>query len=151
MADSLERLFELHHIAVYRYLLRMTGRREVAEDLTQEVFLRVLRGLNAYDDRGHGRAWLIRIARNLMIDGRRRSLREPPLVTQDVAGAMNGPELPLEISLAMARLPDDEREAFVLRAVVGLGHEEIAGVVRATAASVRCRIYRARVALRSML
>lgn len=151
MADSPERLFERHHLAVYRYLLRMTCRHDVAEDLTQEVFLRVLRGLSGYDDRGLERPWLISIARNLMIDRCRRAEREPSFVVEDISSGGADHAMSLEIRQAMSRLPEEEREAFVLRVVVGLGHEEIAGVVGATAAAVRCRIYRARIALRSLL
>lgn len=68
-------LFERHHGAVYRYFRRLTGRREPAEDLTQELFVQVLQALPAYEPREREIAWLFRIARNLWIDrscGRRK-------------------------------------------------------------------------------
>ena len=64
MAATSAELFERHHVAIYRYLLRMTGSRETAEELTQDVFVRVLKGLEQYEERDREQAWLFRIARN---------------------------------------------------------------------------------------
>ena len=151
MPVSPAELFERHHLVVYRYLLRMTGLPHVAEDLAQEVFLRVVRGMHDYDDRGHERAWLICIARNVLIDHQRKSRREPAGVVSDVALSSPDPDVGLGVRQALDRLPEADREAFVMRAVVGLGHEDIAELVGATPASVRSRIYRARAAPKSML
>jgi RNA polymerase sigma-70 factor (ECF subfamily) len=63
VATTPAELFERHHVAIYRYLLRMTGSRETAEELTQDVFVRVLNGLEHYQQRDRERAWLFRIAR----------------------------------------------------------------------------------------
>ena len=65
-------LFERHHLAVYRFLRRATGDGPAAEDLTQDVFLRIVRGLDRYEDRLRERAWVFRIARNVLIDRHRR-------------------------------------------------------------------------------
>ena len=151
MPDSPAELFERHHLVVYRYLLRMTGRGDVAEDLTQEVFVRVVRGADGYDERGQERAWLFSIARNLLIDFQRKRRREPVDAVEDMVNGDSDPDVSLDIKRAIATLPETDREAFLLRVVVGLGHDEIAALVGATPASVRCRIYRARVALKAML
>jgi RNA polymerase sigma-70 factor (ECF subfamily) len=68
-------LFERYHLAIYRYLLRMTRRRDVAEDLAQDVFVRVLggRGRDVLDTGDSYRAWLFRVAHNLLIDWQRRA------------------------------------------------------------------------------
>ena len=71
------RLFDRHHLAVFRFLRRMTGSPSVAEDLTQEVFLRVVRGLDGYDERSREVSWIFRIARNVLVDRHRARERSP--------------------------------------------------------------------------
>jgi RNA polymerase sigma-70 factor, ECF subfamily len=146
-------LFERHHLAIYRYLLRMTGSREVAEDLTQEVFVRVVRSSERYEERERERAWLFRIARNLRTDHLRHERRTPASDTLwgvDVAGAaMQG--LRLSLSQALDDLEANDREVFVLAEISGLSYAEIAAVCVTTPAAVRSRIYRARQALRAAL
>jgi RNA polymerase sigma-70 factor (ECF subfamily) len=72
-------------------------------------------------------------------------------VVTDVAGGLPGPDVGIDLRQAIGRLPEADREVFLMREVVGLGHGDIAELVGATPASVRCRIYRARAALKSML
>src|SRR5215467_2453294 len=148
-------MFERHHVAIYRYLLRMLGSRERAEELTQDVFVRALKGADRYEDRSQERAWLFRIARNLRLDELRRDRRAPAMSPVDTADAGESlqPQQALRASLrqALAMLADDEREAFVLAEVVGLSYAEIADACSATPAAVRSRIYRARMQLRAVL
>jgi RNA polymerase sigma-70 factor (ECF subfamily) len=146
-------LFERHHRALYRYLLRMTSSREQAEDLTQEVFVRVMKATDAYQEQNSERAWLFRIARNLRCDlARQHSRQGVPSALTD-GGPAQGPRQLVRLGLtrAIAALPDEEREAFVLAEIGGLTYEEIALVCSITPAAVRSRIYRARVALRASL
>lgn len=144
-------LFERFHLPIYRYLLRMTGRGDVAEDLTQEVFLRVVRGADGYQARDHEAGWLFRIARNLLTDWQRRCAREPESPGAGEPAAEPGHDLGISIRQALARLPAEEREAFLLRAIGGFGHEEIAALVASTPAGSRSRIFRARSKLRAVL
>ena len=146
-------MFDRHHLAIYRYLLKMTGSREAAEELTQDVFLRVVRSAPSYDDRSLERAWLFRIARNLRIDNARRERRAPDVTPIDTDEPSEPGRQALQLGLrqALAMLPDDEREAFVLAEVVGLSYVEIAAASSATPAAVRSRIYRARMQLRATL
>jgi RNA polymerase sigma factor (sigma-70 family) len=147
-------VFERHHLAIYRFLRRATGDGAAAEDLTQDVFLRIVRSLDRYEDRLQERAWVFRIARNVLLDRHRRSQRLRPDLSLEVV-----PEVAVDASQArtfalqeaLAGLRHEEREAFLLREVAGLGYEEIGGVVAATADAVRMRIYRARASLRSWL
>jgi RNA polymerase sigma-70 factor (ECF subfamily) len=147
-------IFERHHLAVYRFLRRATGDTASAEDLTQEVFLRVMRGLARYEDRFRERAWVFRIARNVLVDCHRRTLRgRPGLSLEEVRDlATDGRQTEaLALQEALESLREDEREAFLLREVAGLGYEEIGPIVEATPDAVRMRIYRARTALRAWL
>lgn len=146
-------MFERHHLAIYRYLLRMTGSRETAEELTQEVFLRAIQRAEAYEERSRERAWLFRIARNLRIDGVRRERRAPVLapVDDDEPWEPARQALRLGIRQALAMLEDNEREAFVLAEVVGLSYADIAETCGTTPAAIRSRIHRARMQLRAVL
>jgi len=98
---------------------------------------------------------LFHVARNLLVDWQRRAARNP--VTQGAdslsgAGAIAAhQDVELHVREALARLPDVDREAFLLRVLGGLGHGEIAAISGSTAASVRSRIFRARSALRAAL
>jgi RNA polymerase sigma-70 factor, ECF subfamily len=152
---GLDVLFQDHHLTVYRYLLRMTGRREEAEDLTQEVFLRAVRGIGSYEARGLDRAWLFRIARNLLVDRQRRIRRAPAIdvdVVPDTLSRDGGDALAaMAIDDAMAQLSELDREAFVLREVNGLSYAEIADITDTTLDAVAARLYRARGALRALL
>ena len=114
-------MFERHHLAIYRYLLRMLGSHDRAEELTQDVFVRALKGASRYEDRSQERAWLFRIARNLRLDELRRDRRAPE-ISQEESEPLQLAQQALQVSRrqALAMLPDDERESFVLAEVVGL-------------------------------
>jgi len=152
--SAAEDLFERHHLVVFRFLRRMTGNTGVAEDLTQEVFLRVVRGLADYRDRTRERSWIFRIARNVLVDRHRESERSPLHVPLDEAFAAMLPAaqgLTVTLEQALAGLSEDDRQAFLLREVGGLGYTEIAAVTGGTRDAARMRIYRARLALREAL
>ena len=145
-------LFDTHHLALFRYFWRMTRRRDAAEDLTQEVFVRVLRGADRYEARDRDRAWLFRIGRNLLLDRLRQDGRRPvtAMPPEDpAAGPMQA--LALELDDSLERLDDLDREVFLLREVSGLGYVEIAAVCDLTPDAVRSRICRARSKLRVLL
>lgn len=146
-------LFEQHHLVIFRYFWRMTSRREIAEDLTQDVFVRAVRGLAGYEPRNRDRAWLFQIARRLLLDHRRTARRRGTAaeLTDRDAAAPPVQQLSLAIDEALDRLSEVDREVFVLREVAGLGYEEIATVCGLTPAAVRSRICRARAALRTAL
>ena len=147
-------IFDRHHLAVFRFLRRMTGRASVAEDLTQEVFLRVVRGAATYEERERELSWVFRIARHVLVDRHRAETRAPAAIAIEDGGPFAVPALQpvgFAIDEALVRLPDAEREAFLLREVAGLGYAEIAGITGATPDAARMRIHRARIALRAAL
>jgi RNA polymerase sigma factor (sigma-70 family) len=147
-------LFERHHVAVFRFLRRMELSAPDAEDLTQEVFLRVLRTVGSYEERQLERAWVFRIARNVWLDhwrARRRAPLQVPFSEPDAGTTGATPIDGLALDQALAQLGDGEREAFVMREVAGLGYVEIAEATGATPDAVRSRIHRARLALRKVL
>jgi RNA polymerase sigma-70 factor (ECF subfamily) len=146
-------LFERNHRAIYKYLLRTTNSPELAEDITQEVFVRVIKGLETYEDRNEERAWLFRIARNLRCDHARRAHRRPAPSSLDEAQLPEPARQDLRLCLAqaLAALGEDDREAFVLAEVGGFSYADIAAICGTTVSAVRSRIYRARLSLRDAL
>jgi RNA polymerase sigma-70 factor (ECF subfamily) len=148
-----DELFARHHRALFRFAYRMTGRRDVAEDIVQDVFVRVMQRLEQYEPREREAAWLFTIARRLLLDRRRETSRRPPESIGDPDSQSREPdqELALTLDQAFAIVPVDEREAFLLREVAGLGYQEIAAACQITPAAARSRIYRARVHLRAVL
>jgi RNA polymerase sigma-70 factor (ECF subfamily) len=152
--EFVARLFERNRTPLYRFLLRSTGRPDDAEDLTQEVFLRVVRGANGYQARGLERAWLFKIARNLLLDRARRDNSRPePTPRAGVQEPSTEPRALEVIALnqALRTLTSLEREAVVLRDVVGLSYGEIAEATETNVDAVAARIYRARLGLRAVL
>ena len=153
-APDAARLFDCHHLAVFRFLRRMTGSPTLAEDLTQEVFLRVVRGLDGYDERSREVSWIFRIARNVLVDRHRARARSPEGASMREAAVVSRPATQVLTAIleeALARLPEEERQAFLMREVGGLGYREIAEASGATPDAARMRIYRARLALREAL
>lgn len=146
-----EELFAAHRHGVFRYLCRTVGQADTAQDLTQEVFLRVARaGLPDRDPAGL-RAWVFTIARNLALNHVRDGQRRAPQVTvADVAGPAVQ-ELGTAIQRALGSLPQIDRDVFLLRESAGLSYGEIATACDLTVEAVRARLYRARIVLRAAL
>src|SRR4051812_10124347 len=161
-APSWEQIVREHSGRVYRLAYRLTGNRHDAEDLTQEVFVRVFRSLASYTP-GTFEGWLHRITTNLFLDQARRKskIRFDALaedaetripsrgVTPDVAvleGLFDD-----DVETALAALPPDFRAAVVLCDIEGLSYEEIADVLGLKLGTVRSRIHRGRSMLRKAL
>lgn len=150
-----------HGDFVYTVAFRLTGNHHDAQDLVQEVLLRVQRGLASFRP-GSMEAWLGRITTNVFIDDVRRRRRRPavalPEVPELVMPGAPSPEeelarevLPNELTGALQALPDDYRTAIVLCDVVGLRYDEIAEELGVPVGTVRSRIHRGRALLRRTL
>ncbi|HEX6852818.1 MAG TPA: RNA polymerase sigma factor [Candidatus Polarisedimenticolaceae bacterium] len=152
MAESLDvrSIFERHHLGVFRYLRRILGSSADAEDLTQETFLRVMRGLPGYRPDGREAAWVYEIARNLALN-RRRDVARRPAIQSAIPEIPNTAPPQVELQQALSTLPDLDRDCFLLRESGGLGYAEIAAACGITEDAVRSRIHRARTALRAAL
>ncbi|MEI7529839.1 MAG: sigma-70 family RNA polymerase sigma factor [Elusimicrobiota bacterium] len=173
--DALGALMERHKAAVYGYLLRLTGRHDAADDLFQEVFLKLVRRPGAYSEREKFKAWLFTVARNAAMDyfrreGSRRALTssegDAPAGGEDgAAGVLDaaaspepGPHEILEnkalgerIGRALERLSPDQREIFYLRHYSELSFKEIAGLLELPIGTVLARMSRAAALLRKEL
>jgi RNA polymerase sigma factor (sigma-70 family) len=161
-APSWDEVVTQHSARVYRLAYRLTGNPHDAEDLTQEVFVRVFRSLSSYTP-GTFEGWLHRITTNLFLDQARRKakIRFDALgedADQRMPGRMPSPDAQVadgmlddDIEAALADLPPEFRAAVVLCDIEGLTYDEIADVLGAKLGTVRSRIHRGRKMLRSAL
>lgn len=162
VAPSWDQVVRDHSARVYRLAYRLTGNRHDAEDLTQEVFVRVFRSLSSYTP-GTFEGWLHRITTNLFLDQvrRRQRIRFDELsddASERLPGREPGPERAFElgnldndVQAALLDLSPDFRAAVVLCDIEGLSYEEIARTLGVKIGTVRSRIHRARAQLRDSL
>ena len=162
--ELLDQLIETYQHRLLRYLLFLTGKREVAEDLFQETWMRVLLRGAQYNGKARFDTWLFTIARNLVIDLSRKrqmaSLDEMSEAGEDERPfevAMDGPspfeqfatrEDRAEVAEVLLKLEPNYREVLVLRFHDEMSLEEIAGVTRAPLSTVKSRLYRGLAALK---
>ena len=159
---SWDEVVRTHSARVYRLAYRLTGDRHDAEDLTQEVFVRVFRSLSSYTP-GTFEGWLHRITTNLFLDSVRRKAKiRFEGLADDAADRLAGKEptpaqayfdthLDADIESALASLAPEFRAAVVLCDIEGLSYEEIAATLGVKLGTVRSRIHRGRSQLRAAL
>jgi RNA polymerase sigma-70 factor (ECF subfamily) len=137
---------------VFNYVLRMVGDRALAEDLTQEIFLRLYQGLGGFSLRCRFTTWLFQVAKNRVLDELRARERKPQsVVTLDDMPPLEVVDAPPErveaidaVWRAVALLNPDLKMALLLRDIVGLSYTEIADALEITLATVKWRIFKAR-------
>lgn len=160
---AFERLLQRHRRPVFNFLLRQVGNRAQAEEMLQEVFLRVIRGAASYKEQAKFTTWLYTIARNLCVDAARRaehrrtvSLDAPPggargEVDRPLGDSVADPggnterqaesrEIGSRIASAIAALPEEQREVFLMRERSGLPFKEIAAIVGVAENTVKSRM-----------
>lgn len=161
VAPTWQELVRDYSAQVYRYALRLTGNPHDAEDLTQDVFVRVFKSIHTFQP-GTLSGWLHRITTNLFLDQarRRQKIRMDALSTapEQLWGSSEAPEdlhadgqLDADVSAALASLKPEYRVAVVLCDIEGLSYEEIAQVLDVKLGTVRSRIARGRSQLRKEL
>jgi RNA polymerase sigma-70 factor (ECF subfamily) len=166
---AFEELFDRHGGSIYGFLARRLGDPGLAEDLYQEVFLRLHRARKTYDPRRPFRAWLFAIVHNLLNDALRQQMRTPRMQSLDAlpqpgsSGPAVHPEpaaaLPSSVasaesitstrqaatalSAALRELPADEATVLILARLEGLSYDEIGSVIGRTEAAAKQLAYRA--------
>jgi RNA polymerase sigma-70 factor (ECF subfamily) len=150
-ARAFAALVSAYEVPVYNYILRMVGDRTLAEDLTQDVFLRVYHGLPGFSLRCRFTTWLFHVAKNRVLDELRARDRRPRTSSLEDAGPLEILDTPPEqtelvdaVWRAVGELNPDLKMALLLRDVVGLSYSEIADSLEITLATVKWRIYKAR-------
>jgi RNA polymerase sigma-70 factor, ECF subfamily len=145
-------LFERYHLRLFDFLSRVTGDRVEAQDLVQDVFVRVLKYRSTYRNGASVQTWLFRIARNSTADYFRRrprrewpteALRDSPDVGPDPEQIFESSRNQLRLHRALMALRDDQRELIVLARYQGLSSEQLAEIYGLEVGTVRVRIHRA--------
>jgi RNA polymerase sigma-70 factor (ECF subfamily) len=152
-------IVRMYEQPVYNYVLRLVGDRSLAEDLTQEVFLRVYQGLSSFSLRSRFTTWLFQVTKNRVLDELRARDRRPrAVVALDDIQPLEALDAPIErtetiqaVWSAVEALNPDLKMALLLRDVVGLAYTEIADSLEVTLSTVKWRIYKAREEVQSAL
>jgi RNA polymerase sigma factor (sigma-70 family) len=144
-------LFERHHTGLFRYLMQLSRNRALSEDLTQEVFFRVLKYAGTYDPELPFSVWLYRMGRNAFFDTLRTRSAEP--MSADVLELRSREPMPEEIFTrkqdrllleeALQTLSQEKREVLVLSRFHDLRYHEIAKIMKCEVNTVKVRVYRA--------
>jgi RNA polymerase sigma-70 factor (ECF subfamily) len=147
---AFERLYRRHAPEVHGLCLRMTGRRDVAEDCTQEAFIAAWRALPRFESRSRFSTWLHRIAVNAVL-ARRRGLaaaqESAALPLEEVAPTASTPDDavgPLDLERAIERLPEGARHVLVLVGLYGHSHDEAGEMLGIAAGTCKAQLHRAR-------
>jgi RNA polymerase sigma-70 factor (ECF subfamily) len=156
--EALAPLIKRHQQRVLATAYRFTGRRDAAEDLAQDVFVRVFRSAALYSPQAAFSTWLYRLVVNLCLDRRRRAVREAnslavlrlrqPRATEDHEAA---DERAAQVRAAVGRLPDRQRLALILHRFDGMSHQEIAAATGWSVGAVESCLVRAYESLRKSL
>ena len=145
-------LVRMYETPVHNYIFRLTGDRTLAEDLTQEVFVRVMNGLARFSLRCKFTTWLFQVTKNRVLDELRARERRPQGVASfDEMRALETYDQPAErtetidaIWRAIEDLNPDLKMALLLRDIVGLPYNDIADTLEITLSTVKWRIFKAR-------
>ena len=162
-----ETIVQTYTRRIYNLAYRFTSRADTAEDLTQEVFIRVYRSLDQYDPKqGDIQNWLMRLARNLVIDDYRKRQRAPQDAAADdledhkyhlrAAGSsvqreMEVRELGAQVQAGIDKLSPDLRTCVILRDIEELSYHEIVDLLKIPEGTVKSRINRGRIELAKIL
>jgi RNA polymerase sigma-70 factor (ECF subfamily) len=150
-----------HWRKVFNVAYKFVGRHDAAEDLTQDIFLKIFKSLDTFDRRANFQTWLISVSRNLCIDHYRSVRKERETIDRDVdageltpASAEPGPMAVLEqrdrvtlLRQALSALPETLRTAVLMRDIQELSYQEIADKLRLPEGTVKSRINRGRTEL----
>lgn len=145
-------LFEKHHVLLFNFFMRLTGNRNISEDLVQEVFMRMLKYRSTYQGRSKFTLWMYQIARNTHIDFLRKKKNTLPLdeqwsepITSEASPAEKlegGQEVQL-LRQALAQLPLRKREVLILSRYQNLKYKEIAELLDCHIGTVKAHVHRA--------
>ena len=160
-----EAIVRMHWRKVFNVAYKFVGRHDEAEDLTQDIFLKIFKALHTFDRRANFQTWLISISRNLCIDHYRSVRKERETLAREVDpsnlmpvsrersphGHVEQADLRRQIQEALAELPATLREAVVKRDLQEFSYQEIAEQLRLPEGTVKSRINRGRLELARQL
>jgi RNA polymerase sigma-70 factor (ECF subfamily) len=154
---AFERLYRAHADRIFSLCARMCGDRTVAEELTQDVFVRAWEKLALFRGDSAFGTWLHRLAVNVVLNARKRDGRRRSRIDESVEDLEVLPHTPdhvgerMDLQAAIAGLPPGARRVFVLHDVQGFRHEDIAELLGMTSGGSKAQLHRARMLLREAL
>ncbi len=152
---AMETIYTAYKTPLYNLAYRFTYAGTGAEDLLQEIFIKVFRNIHSLKKPGAFDAWIYRIAANTCISfGRKRKMiEEEYLDGQRYAGGSNGRDHHIRLNLeqVVRKLPAKQRAVFVLHDVQGFTHRDIAGMMKCSEGTSKSQLYKARMKLRNLL
>jgi RNA polymerase sigma-70 factor (ECF subfamily) len=150
---GMSEIYERRHRALFRFFFRLVGRQTPAEDLTHEVFLRMIRYRHSYQSGDMFESWMYRIARNVFADHVKKHRPETPALEGQLELVESRRPNPFETAVkqqdlallhrALRELPDDKRELVVLSRFQGLSYEQIGQITGCETGTVKVRVFRA--------
>ncbi|HSK07388.1 MAG TPA: sigma-70 family RNA polymerase sigma factor [Acidimicrobiia bacterium] len=146
-AAAFEELVRAYQVHVWRFLRHLLGDPALAEDVTQETFVRVYRKLGSFRFRSKFSTWVFQVARNAGIDAlrsRQRRARLASALESQVRSTLHGAELGVEVEAALQSLAPRLREAFVLIEALGLTYREAGEALGIPEGTVKSRVFHAR-------
>ncbi|HLQ75887.1 MAG TPA: sigma-70 family RNA polymerase sigma factor [Terriglobia bacterium] len=163
-----ETVVRRHHQRIYNFAYRFSGKFDDAEDLTQEIFLKVYKTLHTFNSElGAFETWMMRLGRNCIIDHYRRMKMERSRTDSldgeheqvaetgnrfaNPAEALDHRELSERVHAALVRLSEDLREVLILRDLEGFAYEEIVDIIKVPIGTVKSRINRGRLEMAKIL
>jgi RNA polymerase sigma-70 factor, ECF subfamily len=151
--EAFEQLFERYRGPMWRFFRRRVADPGRAEELAQDAFVAVLQGTARYEPRAPFRSYLFGIAYNLLQADRRKASHAvtEPLASDAAAGHAGEPATTLFVRAALGQLDPGDRELLMLREYEQLSYEEIALLRKVPLSTIRSRLFRARMALRTIL
>lgn len=162
--SAFETLYARHRAPLFRFVLRQLSSRQQAEDVFQEIWIKVVRNSTTYRPAAKFNTYLYHIARNAIVDQYRKTgraaevmvgenddLPEPVATTHDPVQAVNQAEVGMALHTAIEQLPYDQREAFLLKEHGGLSLDDIGAVTGVNRETVKSRLRYALAKLRKCL
>lgn len=159
VSDDFEAIYREHAPRIFALACRMSGSREHAEDLLQEIFLQAYRKLDTFNGTSALGTWLYRLAVNHCVDFLRSRATKADRVTEPLndtdsvspVASMANPLTRIALDRAIAELPDGYRAAFVLHDVEGFEHNEVARLLGIAEGTSKSQVHKARMKLRALL
>ncbi len=157
--SELTSLFDRYQVTLYNFFLRLTRDRAISQDLTQNLFYRLIRYRQSYEpSHGNFRSWIYRMARNVHFDFCKQEqkapgrLADPEILEDQLADQSMGytQDQYQRLDLAMAKLDPDQREVLILSRYQGLKYEEIARIRESSVAAIKVQVFRALKQLRTL-
>lgn len=155
LMEELTEFYRSHKFIVYAYFFKITGSRDVSDELTQETFFQAVKSIHRFKENSTLKTWLLQIARNVYRNKVRTWVKDKDFIASNEVELQSDDSLnPLNVSLSnqtkheiqqiFAQLPEDYRDVLVFKEIQGLSHVEIAQILQKTPQSTKVMLFRAK-------